>query len=79
MATGLLQAQVAPVSATLDVNNVRARVNSNGTLFTDFTWGQFVPVQPGLAELPLIRSAGLWCSIEAVAGRGQAPPLRKKG
>lgn len=71
MATGLLQAQIAPVSATLDVNNVRARINANGTLFTDFTRGQFVPIQPGLAEQPLIRSAGLW-----VMGRDQSGHLR---
>jgi len=58
---GVAQAQPAPVSATLQRNNIKAVVQSNGALFTDFSQGQFiVPYQAGQPEITALRSAGLW-------------------
>lgn len=68
--TGVPNAQV-PVSATFQTNNVRAVVNFNGTLFHDFQQGQFVSVQPGLAEKTLLRGAGIWFTNIDQAGNLQ--------
>lgn len=55
------QAQQAPVSATLQRNNVKAVVQSNGALFQNLNQGQFiVPYQPGQPEISALRGAGLW-------------------
>jgi len=49
-----------PAQATIQVNNVRAIVRNNGAAFDDGQQGQFVPVQPGLAQKTLVRNAGIW-------------------
>lgn len=49
-----------PASSTIHVNNVKAVVNADGALFTDGVQGQFIPVEPGLAEISLLRSSGIW-------------------
>ncbi len=58
---GTTQAQQVPVSATLQRNNVKAVVQSNGALFTDFSQGQFIaPYQAGQPEISALRASGLW-------------------
>lgn len=56
----ILQAQ-SPESADLHVNQVKATVLSNGTLFFDGQDGGFIaPYLPGEAPLSTMRAAGLW-------------------
>ena len=58
-----LIAQSTPQSATLNVNNVKVVVNSNGALFWDFQDGQFIaPFTEGSDEISTMRSSGLWIS-----------------
>lgn len=58
---GAAQAQPTPVSATLQRNNVKAVVQSNGALFQNLNQGQFiVPYEPGQPEISALRGAGLW-------------------
>ena len=57
--TGLINAQT-PANSTFQNNNVRAVVNANGAMFTDFQQGQFVPLQAGLAEKTLLWGSGIW-------------------
>ncbi len=54
-------AQPVPVSATLQHNNVKILVQSNGALFWDFSDGQFIaPCQEGQPEISTLRASGLW-------------------
>lgn len=46
--------------ATFEANNVRVGFNSNGAFSTDLQQGVFIPLQPGLPELSLLRASGLW-------------------
>lgn len=48
-----------PAISTLEVNNVRATIKGDGTLFNDGQ-GQFVPIEPGLAQKTLLRHSGIW-------------------
>lgn len=50
----------APVTATLEANNVKALLNVSGALFNNGIKGQFIPIQPGLAEKSLLRGSGIW-------------------
>ncbi len=49
-----------PVQSTVQVNNVKALISTNGTAFDDGQQGQFIPIQPGLAQKTLIRNTGIW-------------------
>ena len=55
----LVSAQ-SPAQSTLQVNNVKALVRANGTAFDDGQQGQFIPIQPGLAQKTLVRNTGIW-------------------
>jgi hypothetical protein len=68
--SGGLFAQSVPVSDTLHVNSIRARVQSNGAFFQGGSNGQFlVPTTTiGSPELSLIKSAGLWIGGRDLAG-----------
>lgn len=50
----------APAISTMQVNNVRAMFRADGTLFNDGQQGQFVPMEPGLAQKTLMRHSGIW-------------------
>ena len=57
---GNMEAQT-PASAILDINKVKAQINANGAMFTDFTEGQFIaPYEPGQPEVSLMRASGIW-------------------
>ena len=58
-----------PASFNFEVNNVKSVSLTNGSLFTDGSSGQFIPVEPGLAELSLLRSAGLWIAGKTPSGQ----------
>ncbi|MBP6812896.1 MAG: T9SS type A sorting domain-containing protein [Saprospiraceae bacterium] len=65
----VLQAQSpGPASATIQANNVKAVINSDGTLFNDGQAGQFIPIDPGLAEITLLQGSGLWVVGKDLAG-----------
>ena len=65
--TQLITAQT-PAQATFENTNLRAVVNANGALFTDFQQGQFIPLQPGLAEKTLLRGSGIWMAGRDATG-----------
>ncbi|MBV6440901.1 MAG: hypothetical protein EPGJADBJ_02577 [Saprospiraceae bacterium] len=69
-APGGFFAQSAPLSDTLQVNSIRARVQSNGAFFLGGTSGEFlVPGTTGAAPaLSLMKSAGLWLGGRDNAG-----------
>jgi len=48
------------VSKVIQRNAVKALIQSNGILFNDGQQGQFIPIQPGLAEKTLLKGSGLW-------------------
>lgn len=48
------------VSKVIQRNDVKALVQSNGIMFNDGQQGQFIPIQPGLAEKTLLKGSGLW-------------------
>jgi hypothetical protein len=49
-----------PTQTTIESNNVKAVIRSDGTIFNDGQQGVFIPVEPGLAFKSLIGHAGLW-------------------
>ena len=53
----LAQNDTIPVSASIEVNNIRATVYSNGNLFGNEFEGQFADKD---FKIPVIRRAGLW-------------------
>ena len=55
-------------STVFEVNQVRATMLSNGQLFTNGQTGQFIPVEPGLAEKSLLQGAGLWVVGKTASG-----------
>ncbi len=54
----MLTAQTA--STLIQRNNVKALVRADGTMFNHGQQGQFIPVQPGLAEKTLLKGSGIW-------------------
>ena len=60
-----------PASLSFQANQVRATINADGRLFSNGASGQFIPVQPGLAEQTLLRGSGIW-----VAGLDPAGNLK---
>lgn len=58
----------APVQSTVQVNNVKALISTNGTAFDDGQQGQFIPIQPGLAQKTLVRNTGIWLAGVDPAG-----------
>lgn len=69
LSAAALTGQNVQVSAILNTNNVKAAINSDGALFTDFTQGQFVaPFVAGQPEHSLLWLSGLWIAGRDLAG-----------
>lgn len=64
------QAQQVPVSAELNVNNVRATINSNGTLFNNLSddSGQFLIEAANATLQSTLKKSGLWIAGTDPAG-----------
>ncbi|MDX1911965.1 MAG: T9SS type A sorting domain-containing protein [Saprospiraceae bacterium] len=57
-----------PASVPIEINKVRTTVHADGSLFHHNSNGGFVPLQTGVAEKNLLRSAGIWLIGKDPAG-----------